>query len=71
MIMAKSAKNVRVNAALSSLKASCFPFSSSSSERTGIRAEVRAPSPKSRRNRFGIVKAMMKASAYALTPKTA
>ena len=49
--------------------ASFLPLVSRYSVNTGIKAALNAPSPKSRRKRFGILKATTKASQARLVPK--
>src|SRR3989338_5635968 len=55
---------------LTSLHASSSPFFSRYSVKVGMKAAVRAPSPKSRLKRLGIRKATAKASQTRPVPKT-
>ena len=56
---------------LTSRKTASRPFSSISSDKFGINAAVKAPSPSSRRKRLGSVNAAVNAELRRLAPNTA
>ena len=56
---------------LTNWKTASLPLDSISSDRFGIRAAARAPSPSKRRNKLGSVNAAVKAELSKLVPNTA
>ena len=69
--IAPVASRVQLATSLTSRRAPASPFFRVSSCRVGTNAAVSAPSPSSRRNRLGKVKAVTKAEARAVVPNTA